>query len=512
MIRGPRPLLGLHAAVARGRFRLAVARDHGVTASAAGWFASLFGVLMMVVSATILGVVSASLVTTLARRGEPHLAAGVAGGLADVCLFLAILAVVLQEPLTHGLDPRPLSVLPLRRRDLFLAELIALTTLHPAALVIWTLILSLSAGLLATGLSAFLLALPAIAAAGTACATAALVARALQLEMASQPPSRVIAPLGKLALCLLPVMVLLGHDGNWSGWIQRYTDGHSPGAWLARALVDAWGGSLRAWTFALALAALSLSLFALAWRVRLPLLSLGATARRGTGRRALARIWGLPRALPLLLQSVTLVTVLLALADLLQRRGFAAPWIAPAVSISAGWLIASAPAPLLSNLLGLGGTAGLVHGLTPLGWRRLLAESALIVWIVPALVTTLTCLLIGVILGDRSGAFVGWLIGQAQLALGVAVGSLVSLRWPWPMELKSIGEPLWGVGPARLVVPLAQSLPLVTAFEPLRTGESFVQAALFWWVMSTLLGLFGLTCATWLVDRQKRSVSELLLS
>lgn len=504
-------LLGLRLLVARARWRRALGTGAGgATATLAGWFGQLFPLVMLAGAAIVMTAVMTALIRGLRGREELGLAAGTAGALTDVSIVLAAVAVLLGDIGRSGLDPRPLSLLPVRRTSWMLAELCALCAVHPAAVVVWSHAIALTVGASWGAPRAAPLVVMVTLGATAMIAAAAVLARALALELWLRGPATLLAPLVRVIALVVPVYWLFGRGAN-SGAILHYGDGFGPGSLVAQGMTDAWHGSLRALFWAGALGLMASGTMVAAWGVRLPRFN-PARVNRWITQPSFRRVWGAPRALPPLLQSASIAAVVVMLAAFAHRRGVGAGVAAPLAAIVGAWLLASATAPLMANPLGLGGTAAASIGLLPNAWCRRLFETQLMLLIPPLLLVVALAIAIAALMNDRFAASLALGIGVAQLLVAVGSGCVCAVFWPWPMSLNDETDASWGPGAARLVVPAMQSVVLAPAGLAMVPGRNDLGLVLSCVGLAALIAVTGWSIAWWQLRRYPGRVSEALLS
>lgn len=482
-------------------------------ATVVGWVGEIFPTTLLVLAGVVLAVVSGSLMATLRAREELRLAAGVAGALVDGGWFLATVAVAIGDPYRADIDPRPLLLLPIRRSAGTMAELVGLAFLHPAAVVIWSLAGALTWGGLAGSRRALGLAAPiGIAAVGAALAAAAAT-RSLCLIATHRAPRGWSAPWTRAAVIAATWALLwvgLGPQQQENSLLLGYQDRLTPGGLAARAFALAWRGQIEALAPCAALAIAAFGLVVLAWwRPALPPGPAPHAVRRD--HTSWRRVWGLPRALPPLAQAGMLSALVFGFGWFAARHGVGSDGLGRLVAVACAWLIASAPAPLLANPLGLGGPPAAAIGLLPAAWGLQLRRTMMVLIAAPALTLTALAILIGLGFGPEAG----WLalcIGSAQLALGAGCGALCGVLWPWSMPLADDGEASWGPGLARLAIPMVQAIPLALLAWGTARHVTPIVVGLCCTVLAVVSALLmGALACRWL-RRHPHRVSEALLS
>ncbi len=509
--RDVRELLGLRLLVARARWRRASRVGvGGTTATLAGWVGQLFPLLMLAGAAIVTTAVMTTLIRGLHHREEFGLAAGTAGAFTDVSIVLAAVAVLLGDTGRAGLDPRPLSVLPVRRTSWMLAELCALCFVHPAAVVIWSNALALSLGASWGAAAVTPLVLMVTFGAVAVIAAFAVLARALALELWLRGPATLLAPVLRLLALGVPLYWLFGRGAS-NEVILHYSNGYGPGSIVAQGLTDAWHGSWRALIWAGALGLMAAGTMVAAWGVRLPRAT-PSRANRWMTHATFRRVWGAPRALPPLLQSVSIAAVVVLLAAFAHHHGWGVE-AAPAVAaITGAWLLTSASAPLMANSLGLGGVAAASIGLLPHAWCRRLIGTQLTLLIPPLFFLLLLALAIEASMHDARAAQLGLGLGVAQLLVAAGSGSVCAVLWPWPMSLHDETDASWGPGASRLIVPATQSLFLAPASMALVSGRNDLRLVLSCVGLAAVIAAAGWSIAWWQLRRHPGRVSEALLS
>jgi hypothetical protein len=503
----------LRWAIARARWRAALS---GAQASPigvlAGWAGQLIPLGMVLLASSVLTIVIACLLEQLIGRAEWRLAAAVVGAMSDLSMLLAIVAVLLADGSRFGFDPRPLSLLPLRRSMLLIGDGLLLVTLHPVAFVVWPLTLTILWGAVQSELAVGVCLVWVAFAAAVCAASVALFTQSLVREFVQRGlPPGVMTSLRIVAL-VAPLLWLFAPRSSLAQRLQVYTDLSSPGAVLARAVTLAPESSLESSLLASLVIAAAGGLAWLAWRIRLPAASTSRSswfALRLPGRWR--RVWGLPTATSPLLQSLTVAMTLIGLALILTRRGFDAPEMWPIVGLLSAWLISSAVAPMLANPLGLGGHPALIACLLPRSLIFWLLETQLVVVTGAAAILLLFAAALRYGIGSESAAMAVLMVGFSQLLIGAGVGSICGSYWPWRMTLCSPAEPLWAHGPSRLLVPAAQSLALAGPLLSIRMGQPLELSLSSTWLGATI-ALIGVLIAWRLLRRNSHRIGTALLS
>ncbi len=501
-------LLALQVALLGARWRSAWTRPLGKTAALTGGGVSLAGGALLVLAAIAFGGVGATLLGALARAEHIELAGDLAAALADVAALLVIATVALSDAQRTGVDPRPLSLLPLGRSERLALDALSVLLLQPSALVLW----SASLGLLVGGAMAGRAPLVLPAASGLALLIAAL-AVLIRRVLGSRGFGR-SSPLVRGLVLLLPALWLVGVLRSGSEGLAR-TPPPFPGFWCGAAFERALVGDVRAVPLGLALHLIALGVLLSATHLsRLPFTP--GRPRRGRRLRLPAewrRTWAPRRAATLLSQSLGAVVITLFFGAVLARHGLPRELLGTATTIVALWLLAAAPTPLLANVLGLGGRAAASAGLVPASGALLLVRGLAAALAPVALALPLLALSAAWVFG-APGLFPLALSGGAGVALaGAGAGAVHAVLWPRAAALRDDGDPIWSGGAGRLLLPIAQGL----AASPLILGFAGGGTVAPWRAFATLLAggalaAAGIALASRLYAKRRLAVLEALLS
>ena len=453
-------LLVLGARLAAARWRLAWRRRHGPAGMLLGGAGALLAWILLAGGAIAFTAVGTTLLAVLARRGDVDLAVAVAGVVADAATVLAVLAVAAAEETHRGIPPRPLLLLPVRPGDRLLAETISLLLAEPLAAVAWpaALVLVLGTGQVAPR-AALLLALPA---AGLLLFLASLGLAVRRLLLAGGRHRLATAVLATGIVFAAPAAWLLGSWHEATNLLRLEGGPWTPGWWVRHACREALAGRATAILPGGILLLVSFGLLVLAAREgERPGLPVSRVRRRRPRTLPLATAWWAAR--PVVAQwtgnGAAALLVLLA-AHVLARQGLSWPALPRVAGAVAGLILASAPAPLLANLLGTGGHGPL--GLLLAGARpgRLLARLATAA-VVPAAALVPAVAGVAAWLFPGTGAATVLAAGAVgALGLGTGAGLLLSVAWPVRLELDVPGISLWPPGPGRWIMVAVQGLAL----------------------------------------------------
>ncbi len=509
-------LFQLQGQVMLSRWREAARQKLGVPALLAGASASLLAGLMLLAASAAFAIVGTVLLGALAEAGEHQLGAAAGGTMANIAVILTGLTVLLSDTQRTGLDQHPLSILPLRRSEIVAHDLCSILWLQPSAFVIWPACLALVAGAGQSSPRAAMLSVPAASGTVALAAAFALLLRRLSTPLHPGDETPFLGrPLGRsLALGLL-VGWLIMMLGPFEQLGQDPLSPLTPGHWVARALRASWAHDWRAAMAGLALHLVAFGTLALAItlpELRLPRATL-PRLRRDWLPTGLVLTWSLPRARALFAQGLGTGVLVLILGAVLVRRGIDTLPIAPVTSLLSAWLIASAPAALMANALGLGGRAAASLGLTPLRPRHLLLHAELAIMAPHLMALLVLPFALSALFHDLPSAGAASLAGLGCLAAGAGVGSALSAWWPWPAALEAEGDPVWAPGAARLLMPLGQGFvlaPVLVSIEVAKPGLSF-SAASATLVLGLALGVGGWLLGASRIAGQPTALTEALL-
>ncbi len=476
MTRSARLLL-LGTRLAAARWRLAWRRRHGPAGILLGGAGALLAWILLVAGALAFTAVGTTLVAVLARRGDGDLAIAVAGTVADAAAILSVLAVAAAEETHRGIPPRPLLLLPVRAGDRLLAETISLLLAEPLAAVAWpaALVLVLGAGQVAPR-AALLLALPA---AGLLIFLASLGLAVRRILLAGGRHRPVTAVLATGIVFAAPAAWLLGGWREAANLLRLEGGPWTPGWWIRHACREALAGRGTALLPGGILLLVSFGLLVLAARAdERP----GPAPPHARGRppRALplAAAWWAAR--PVVAQwtgnGAAALLVLLA-AHVLARQGFPWPTLPRAAGALAGLILASAPAPLLANLLGAGGRGPL--GLLLAGARpgRLLARLAAAAACPAIILVPVAAAVAAWLLPGTGAGLVLAAVAVGALGLGAGAGFLLSVAWPVRLDPDLPGVSLWPAGPGRWIMVAVQGLALAPFLRGPATAGSLLSVA-----------------------------------
>ncbi len=480
-------LLVLGIRLAAARWKLAWRRRYGPAGLVVGGLGSLLAWALLVAGAVAFTAVGTTLLAALGARGESRLACAVAGAVADTATILAVLAVAAADEAHRGIPTRPLLLLPVGPGERLLAETVSLLAAEPLAAVAWPapLVLVLGAGQVSAR-AALLLALPA---AGLLLFLASLGLFVRHVFLAGTRRRLLSTLLGSGILFAAPAAWLLGGGGGTADLLRLGGGPWTPGWWIRHACREALAGRPAALLPGGILLLVAFGLLVLAARSGEPS-PLPPPRPRRPRRRLPALAAGISSAGPIVARwsgnGVAALLVLLS-AHVLVRQGIPWPALPRVAGALAGLIVASAPAPVLANLLGAGhrGPLGmLLAGARPGPLLARLAASA----VLPA----------GLLLPVAAAA-AGWLFpggGAAPvlvtgtlgaLGAGIGAGLLLSLAWPAPVRPGEPGEPLWPPGPGRWIMTAVQGLALApflrvpaTAAGPLSVGAGCLAAVAGW--------------------------------
>ena len=212
-------------------------------------------------------------------------------------------------------------------------------------------------------------------------------------------------------------------------------------------------------------------------------------------------------------QAVTTAALTLMLCFFLKRRGLEGLPLVPATGLVCAWLIASAPAALLANALGLGGRAAASIMLLGAEPRRLIAWRLGAIAGPPLIILALLPGVFHLIFSAPSTGLLAAFAGTGSLLAGAGAGALITTSSPWPARLADPSDPLWTPGAARLLMPLAQGV----AFGPSLAALTTPPGELSWVGCSAtlLVGLAAAVSGGWLaaarVAQRPEKISEALL-
>ena len=507
-------LLRLHLAVTVGRLRQATQRRLGVASVLATGAMAVVSGSMLALAAIVFGGVGTMLISTLATADRQTLAAVVAGAMADATVTLTILTTVLSDTQRTGLDRRPLLCQPVREFDLLVLDLLSVLCFQPSAFVIWPASLALLAAAVRIRPDSALLILPATAGLALLSATVAVFFRRLLSAAHSRPePLRQVL---RVASLVLPLVWLAGVADSVASVSANAPPPWSVGFWIYHSQLLAWSGDGRALAFGLGPHLLAIGV--LASTRSLPWLE-ARLAAAGPQRRVsrllpaeLRRIWGPPRARAILLQAMVTSVLVLGLGVFIDRRGLEGLPVAAVATALAAWTLVTGVAAPMSNVLGIGGRAGslILFATSPLRRGLLPAVGAVAAPVLAALGLVLAGSLW--LFDDPAAVPIAIGAGGGALAAGLGVGAWLSVAWPQAAAMQDAGDPTWAAGPARLLMPLVQGLPLAPAISSLAggLGPSPWAAASASLLLGAGLGLAGAVLAIRRVHRCLPAVAEAL--
>jgi len=507
----------LHAAVVIAGWRRAALRPRDAAGLALGWLAAIVSGSLLVLASFAFCFVGRTLLSSLLDAGRIDLAVGVAGLLTDASLLVAVLAVALTDPLRSGLDPRPLSVLPLKRSERLAADLAALVFAHPAALAFWAAGVALFLGSAAHRPGVGWTMLPAATGVVVLGASVSLAARRLLLLSRDASTSRVAGVLLRAAILVVPSagLVWIGASGGSLAQHDGLTLTPTPGGLVGGAVRLAAEHRLLAATYGglLHLSALLL----LASIVRLPL---SPDPSSLSGRRSwwpgvlpieAARIWRPTRASGLFLQGALAAAMTVGVAALAEPRAPSGWPVAETGALLAVWILVSSVAPLSANALGHGGRAAASHWLLPESLARSVARAQ--AWTSLPILAGVAAVAAASALASPS-ARIPLLALAAGLGLAIAtagLGCVSSVLWPWPSGMNRQGDPLWAPGPGRLLISVGHGLVLALAASSLFPARETLPAATRAAAAGLILGLGGWLVTLWRLRRRRAEISEALL-
>jgi len=495
-------LIRLEAALAVARLRRALGR--GVLRPVAAGSADALVVALLAAGGASFALVSSLLLGELLRSGEARLAAGVAGWLADAAPLLAAVTLILSENARAAPTERVLALLPVRAGSRILAELVALCTVRPSAVVLWAVPLALMAGVARARSSAAVWLAPIC---GLLLVQAAAGALAFQriVRLARARPGLGGRLLGG-SLTFGPLFWLFGRLRP-----EALREGTSlpplAGRWVGEAVRSAAAGRA-APAAAAALLASGLVFFVVASHAGgVPWDRAGSPRRpRPPWQWEPARLLAPGRAREQILHGLAGAVLLLLAGRVAAARLPSGGTIAAAALLLAVWVASTAAAPLSANLLGWGGRSGATVALLPVSGRRLLAAPAVTVAVASiggaVSASILAAVLFDPLLAGRAG-----IAGLSAALAGTGAGALASVLWPRPARLDRHDDPLWGPDPARLLLPAAQG----AAFAPAAAGAGIGSALLSVAIGVTIL-LLGTGLAGRRLDRARVRVAEELLT
>ncbi|MDQ7008487.1 MAG: hypothetical protein Q9Q40_14800 [Acidobacteriota bacterium] len=507
-------LFELHLAVTLGRLREAARRRLGVAGIVAAGAMALLSGSMLALAAIVFGGVGTMLISTLASAERETLAAVVAGAMADATLTLTLLTMVLSDTHRTGLDRRPLLCQPVREFDLLVLDLLSVLFLQPTAFVIWPASLALFAASVRFRPASALLGLPAAVGLALLTASVAVFFRRLLTMAHSQPePFR---PWLRAATLVVPLVWLAGAGDSVAGAAATPPPVWSVGYWIYHSQILAWAGDGRALAFGLAPHLLAVGV--LASTRSLPWLEarLVPSRRRGGSRSWLPaevrRVWGPTRSRAILVQALITGALVLGLGVFVDQRGFDGLPVAAIATVLAAWTLVTGTAAPMSNALGIGGRAGslILLAAHPVRGSLLPAVGALGGPVLAGL-----GLLLGVSLwlfDDPAAALAGLAGGGGALLAGLGVGAWLSVTWPRPAPMEDEGDPTWAAGPARLLMPLAQGMPLAPLVSTFARSDaaSPLAATSASLAIGAGLGLAGAVLAARRLRRRLPAVAEAL--
>ncbi|GAB4371007.1 MAG: hypothetical protein Kow0062_06170 [Acidobacteriota bacterium] len=450
-------LVSLHAALVRARLRRALAGVGPAGELAGSGLAGVSGAALGLAGAAFFALMVRSLVATLAVHGEHELCAALAGALVPLTLALALAVALLGRPPGAAAHRRAFALLPLTRTERVAGDLARALSVDLPALVAWPGALALVVGLAAADGRAALAVAPAAGALVVLAGLAALAGRAVV-------GSRRLGAWRGPSLCGLFATLL----APLAPWRDGPADGGPAGLLLRLAVRSALDGRADAWLASAAMTAIAAAAVAtsVVWLPERLHETETGRPRRARARRAPrlpARILRHPRARAQLAQGIATAALALAVEYALAARGIRARWLSDGVFVLAAWSAATAPAPLMANVLGLGGRAAVEPLRLAPSPGRLLATMLGALSLAGLAALAPVCAW-AAFRGGTAALLLAGIAGLSALAASAGAGAIASALWPAPRRLDRLDGPVDGSGAARVIVPLAQAVAVAPAF------------------------------------------------